>query len=635
MPSALAATDGVPTTCVIDGMVFDECPLGDDGPPWAGGPGNVNLTKPDLGARGGGFGVAPSCLSPGRSFEAHAVIENFGGLDFRDTPVRIEFYLVTPNTVAFLPGNLLGSQTIIFPRVTSGGIGEVGVFVPLSGTLPDVAAGQYQLGIDIDVDDEMLELSESNNRVVAGNVVAVGDCVDLAPALDATSVTSPVTQGETLTIAAGVRNEGDEALVGPLSFAIRLRAVPERGDELGGTVLGEATLAIDAGGSLAPGAARVAPPLSVEVELPPGDYAIAADVDYGGPGGAQGEVEEMDEENNSALVGSVEVNARPPGKPDYVFTKANVVHLEKDPIAAGFRIDVAIRLADIADNALPGFYPAVRVVASDDSVIDAGDTTLQDFPAAQSLYTFGPGARLSRLVTLRVPWPAELRDGRYVIGVIVDPQDQVAEEREDNNATVAGGVEAVNDCAKVASTTQATTVFEEVFTSGSALPVEPATHPSLHGQLCEFCFSCDYEIFTTERDSCLFSSPYVDADFFIRFTLKPAMQRACVTTLAGLVAADSAMVLETYAAAKEFKRQLRSEKLLCDVNHGNSLLRRYCACSNELFLIWAPEPHPGECVYHPILPFPDLRQPPPGHRWRQWLRLCGSRPPVGGGREPA
>ena len=366
--------------------------------------------------------MAPSCLSPGRSFEAHAVIENFGGLDFRDTPVRIEFYLVTPNTVAFLPGNLLGSQTIIFPRVTSGGLGEVGVFVPLSGTLPDVAAGQYQLGIDIDVDDEMLELSESNNRVVAGNVVAVGDCVDLAPALDATSVTSPVTQGETLTIAAGVRNEGDEALVGPLSFAVRLRAVPEGGDELGGTVLGEATLAIDAGGSLAPGAARVAPPLSVEVELPPGDYAIAADVDYGGPGGAQGEVEEMDEENNSALVGSVEVNARPPGKPDYVFTKANVVHLEKDPIAAGFRIDVAIRLADIADNAVPGFYPAVRVVASNDSVIDAGDTTLQDFPAAQSLYTFGFGARLSRLVTLQVPWPAELRDGRYVIGVIVDPQ---------------------------------------------------------------------------------------------------------------------------------------------------------------------------------------------------------------------
>src|SRR5688500_2247733 len=77
-----AATDGLPTTCVIDGMVFDDCPLDEDGPPWAGGPGNVNLTKPDLGAHGGGFAVSPSCLSPGRGFDAHAVIENFGGLDF-------------------------------------------------------------------------------------------------------------------------------------------------------------------------------------------------------------------------------------------------------------------------------------------------------------------------------------------------------------------------------------------------------------------------------------------------------------------------------------------------------------------------------------------------------------------------
>ena len=71
-----AAADGLPTTCVIDGMVFDECPLGEDGPPWGGGPGSVTFTKPDLGARGGGFRVAPSCLSPGRSFDAHAVIEN-------------------------------------------------------------------------------------------------------------------------------------------------------------------------------------------------------------------------------------------------------------------------------------------------------------------------------------------------------------------------------------------------------------------------------------------------------------------------------------------------------------------------------------------------------------------------------
>ena len=600
MPSALVAADGLPTTCVIDGMVFDECPLDEDGPPWGGGPGgNLNFTKPDLGARGGGFSIAPSCLSPGRSFEAHAVIENFGGLDFRDTPVRIEFYLVHPNTVAFLPGNLLGSQTIIFPHVTSGALGEVGVFVPLSGTLPDVVDGQYQLGIDIDVDDEMLELSENNNREVAGNVVAVGSCIDLAPALNATSVTSPVTQGETLTIAAGVRNEGDEALVGPLSFAVRLRAVPEGGDELGGTVLGEATLAIGAGGSLAPGAARVASPLSVEVELPPGAYAIAADVDYGGQGGAEGEVEEMDEDNNSALVGSVEVNARPPGKPDYVVTKAQITGQEKDPISAGFRFNVAIQLGNLGDNAQPGFYPEVRIVASRDPVIDSSDATLRDFPSARRVFSFGPGNALSRTVTLEVPWPAELPEGKYVIGVVVDPHNQVAEQVEDNNVATAGGVRAVIDCAHLATLEDAQALYGEVFTRAAPLPVEPATHPGLDGELCEECFTCDLGIFNTELDVCRFDFRYKLANVHVEVFVRPIMHQACVTTLAGLVAARPSVVLEVYKDAKEFKDGLASDKAFCDGHHADSVERRYCGCSNTNYLDWAPSPHPGECVYSP------------------------------------
>ncbi len=594
-----AATEGLPTTCVIDGMVFDTCPLDDDGPPWAGGPGNVNLTKPDLGARGGGFAVSPSCLSPGRGFDAHAVIENFGGLDFRDTPVRIEFYLVTPNTVAFLPGNLLGSQTIIFPHVTSGTLGEVGVFVPLSGTLPDIAAGQYQLGIDIDVDDEMLELSENNNREVAGNVVAVGDCVDLTPALDATSVSSPVTQGETLTIAAGVRNEGDESLVGPLSFVVRLRAVPEGGDELGGTVLGETTLALDAGSSLAPGAARVAPPLSLAVELPPGNYAIGADVDFSGTGDEEGAVDEVDESNNSALVGSVEVNARPPGKPDYVVTKAQITGQEKNPISAGYRFNLAIRLGNLGDNAKPGFYPEVRVVASRDQVIDSSDATLRDFPSARRLFSFGPANALSSLVTLEVAWPAELPEGKYVIGVVVDPHNQVAEQLEDNNVAIAGGVQAVIDCTHLATLEDAQALFGEVFTRAAPLPVEPATHPGLDGELCEDCFTCDLAIFTTELDVCHFDFRYKMANSSVKNFLRPMMHQACVTTLAGLVAARPSVVLEVYKDAKEFKDKLAGDKAFCDSFHADDLTRRYCGCSNTNYLDWAPSPHPGECVYSP------------------------------------
>jgi hypothetical protein len=594
----LHATDGLPTTCVIDGFVYDECPLGDDEPPWGGGgSGNLPLTKPDLGARGGGFHVAPSCLSPGRPFQAHAVIENFGGLDFAgNNNVQVDFYLVHPSSAALPAANLLGSTTIVFPRVTSASLGEVGVLVELSGNLPEIAPGQYKLGVDIDSTDEMFELSESNNKVVAGNVVSVGDCLDLVPALDGTSVSSPVTQGETLTIAGAVRNEGGAALLGPRSLVVRYRAVPDGGDELGGTVLGQVTMQIDAGSSLEPGAARIAPAFSPEVELPPGNYSIAADVDF------DEAVEEVDESNNSALVGSLEVDARPPGKPDYAFKTAFIASQEKNPISAGFRINVGIRLTNFGDNAQPGFYPEVRVVASHDGVIDANDFTLRDFPSAQSLFSFGPGASLSRLVTLEVPWPAELPAGNYLIGTVVDPHHQVSEEREDNNTAVAGKVDAVNDCARPATLEQARAVFQAVFTAGTPLPVQPLFHPALNGQLCEFCFSCDLEIFTTEPDVCGFRFEYEFADLFIQFHLLPALQRACTTTLAGLVAAEPSIVLDTYDKAQKMKDDLGQDKLICDVVWPNHLQRRYCGCSNPLYVSWVSGPHPGECSYFPHVP---------------------------------
>jgi hypothetical protein len=597
----LAATTGdEPTTCVIDGMVFDECPLGDDQPPWGGGgSGHLPVTKPDLGARGGGFAVFPSCLSPGRQFDAHAVIENFGGLDFAgDNVVQIDFYLVPPNSVAFAAANLLGSIEIVFPEVTSASFGQVGVLVSLSGDLPDIAPGQYKLGIEIDVGNRLSELVEGNNKIFAGDIVAVGDCIDLAPALDGSSVTSPVTPGDTLTIASNVRNEGDAALVGPQSFQVRYRAVPEGGDELGGTVLGVATVSVAAGAALSPGAARQVPPLSLELELPPGNYSIAADVDFDAAG-SEGAVEESDEQNNSRLIGSVEVNTGSPKQPDYFFTLAKVADQEKDPISAGFRLAVAIRLGDTGSSTKPGYYPELRIVASRDKVIDARDFTLRDFPAAKSLFTFGPGASLSRLVTLEVPWPAELPAGTYTIGAIVDPREQVAELNENNNTALVGGVQAVVDCTHLATLEDAQAVFQEVFTGTAPLPVQPATHPALNGELCEECFTCDLNLFTTEVDVCRFDFRYKLANTSIEFFLRPMMHQACVTSLAGLVTARPSVVLEVYKDAKEFKEKLASDKAFCDSWQADSLQRRYCGCSNTQYLNWAASPYPGQCVYSP------------------------------------
>jgi hypothetical protein len=159
-------------------------------------------------------------------------------------------------------------------------------------------------------------------------------------------------------------------------------------------------------------------------------------------------------------------------------------------------------------------------------------------------------------------------------------------------------VKAVVDCANLATTLQAQGLFEEVFTRRTALPVEPATHPALDGELCEFCFDCDKDIFVDEVDSCHFGVAYLNAQLFILAELKPAMHRACATKLAHLVAAEPAAVVATYEAAKELKRLLRQSKLICD-GLFNPLQRRYCACSNTNYLHWAPAPHPGECVYSP------------------------------------
>jgi hypothetical protein len=595
LASAARGAGGAPDTCIVDGIVFEECPLEVD-PLLPGGPGGGLLgVDPDLSARGGGFILVPAQIAAGQQFTANAVIENLGGLHFSPTEIRVDFYLSPLGDDALLPQNFLGSTEIVFPVVTSASIGEVGVLVSRSGQLPAIAPGQYRLAIDIDADDAIEELSELNNAVAAGETITVGGGPDLVPLLTGFSVTTPVEQGGPAILASTVRNAGSGGIAGPANFTVRYRAVPAGGDELGGTVLGLATVNVPGGTSLAAGASRAVPSLQVPVSLPPGEYQIAVDVDFSTA--ANGAIAEADEDNNSRLLGAMIVQAAAStGFPDYEFRLAQLTHQEGDPLGVGHRLFIDVKLVDPGPNLLPQIFPPIRIVASDDATIGPTDTTLRNFPQVTDFYNQNI---LTQQVSLVVPWPAGIPAGSYFVGAIIDPDNHLAHEPDkSNNTALVGQVTTAVLCPRLPKPGQAETVFDDVFTRSQPLPGFLVPPVAVEGAYCHGVgLRDDYDFFYSPGDSCHFFAPYFEAKQYVELELLPAMQRACVTTLDGLLAASKPDTYQVVVAAFRLKSELEWWKAFCDGEPATAHKRRYCSCSNPDFLSWAPPPGPGECFY--------------------------------------
>jgi hypothetical protein len=589
--------------CIVDGFELDDCGfldvwIGGDGP--VGGGGGEPLEYPNLTASAG-FSFGPLVLRPGDPFVASVVIDNLGGTYYTSGEIRVDFYLSPLGNDALLSGNRIASADIVLPDYTSVGDDPVFMQVPIEGLLPETLdPGQYRLAVHIDAGDVLDETSELDNKVAAGDTITIGGTPDLQPTSQGATITSPVAPDQPLTIQARVKNGGAGPVTGPVTIAVRYRAVPAGGDELGGTVLGTNTLTLGAGVDISPNGQALLPAFTTTAGLPPGDYEIWVDVDFADPDDA---VAEADEANNSGFVGSLGVLVGP-GTVDYTFEpKSGKVESDylAGKIAPGWQL--LMKAVGIAKGYRFNPYPEdVVFVASTDLTFTYGDRQLERVEYDDPL-DWKPD--VPQDILIGASWP-DLPPGTYHIGAILFAGPGI-DSNPNNNTLHLGSIKAVQACAKTPTYREAEAVFSQIYLSGGVM--------SLTGVNGEFCtggknLQEDHDYFNSVTldggDSCNMLLSYIDAVAYVTDGLLPQMQQLCIGDLAGLVDQAPTVALQAKERAKQLRTALAKAKRVCDrgarLHPWIAKERAYCTCDNADFIYWLPTgPHPGDaaCVYAP------------------------------------
>jgi hypothetical protein len=611
--TAVAATVSAP--CIVDGVFFDDCSdsglfFPDPGP----GGGGVSTELPDLTSLGGFF-FQPLSLAAGDPYQANVVVYNLGGLGFNTTEISVGLYLSPVGDDALLPANELAVVDITLPHVTSQFPHPTYVLIPVEGVLPSsVAPGQYRLAVDIDPGEVLDESNEFNNQVAGGQEIAVGGDPDLQPVPDSLDPLGCVEQGATLGLRSRVRNVGGARIEGPVSIAVRYRAVPEGGDELGGTILGTQHVNLVSGQSMGDQQVTV-PVLSVPAALAPGDYQIAIDVDF------DDAVTERDETNNSGFLGPLQVrSASPAGLPDLAVTTSSY-YLGRNPLQVGDVAVIQVDVENVGTTVTPGATFDVRFYASADSTITGADTLLQVLVDAGQDPTISGGQEVPALaagtettVTVAVLWPTPevLTPGSWYLGVIANPTPAFDEITFANNAKAVGKVKTISACHGYATAANAVAMWDLFFTGSGNVHLDDGTVAHFAGE--EYCEPLntligDAEYFGLSSspppvDLCHFVDVYSQYVFYATEILRSVMHRRCIVTFADLEARpDAIFVLDLENEVKEFKKALAAAKKKCDRVARFPFRfreRRYCSCPNPDYLDFATSgPHPGDfdCVY--------------------------------------
>ncbi len=605
------AADGAP--CIVDGVFFDAC--GDSGllfPDPGPGGGGVFTELPDLTSLGG-FLFHPLSLEAGDPFQANVVISNLGGLGFNTTGISIGLYLSPLGDDSLLSANQLALVDIIFPRVTSQFPHPTYVVIPIEGLLPaSVAPGQYRLAVDIDAGEVLDELNELNNKVAGGDAISVGGDPDLQPVASSLDPLGSVEPGATIHLRSKVKNVGDTQIQGPVSIAVRYRAVPEGGDELGMT-LGIQHLNLTSGQSIGNESVFV-PTLSVTASLPEGSYQIESDVDF------EHSVTERIETNNTAFVGPLQVRqASPTGTPDLAWSGGKL-ELEQDPLHVGDYALMSIEIENLGAAVTPGSSFDVRVYASADANITTADRALElIFDDRVNLVAAVPalaaGAKRTIHLTLLWPTPNLLTPGTWHLGVIANPAHSFDETSFANNALSLGTVRTLSVCDRYATPADAVALWDLFFTGAGTVALDNGTVAHFAGEsYCEagntLVSDGDYFGFTTTPppvDSCGFERIYGSYINYVTHLVRAFMHSVCVVSFTDIQARpeDSVfLVSHLENQVKTFKHDLRSAKKGCDlaaaINRHRLLERRYCSCSNHGYLDFVSfPPHPGDrdCLY--------------------------------------
>lgn len=186
-------------------------------------------------------------------------------------------------------------------------------------------------------------------------------------------------------------------------------------------------------------------PFSVPTSFQPNQRVfLRATVD--GPGAIQ----EVDESNNTAVSsGSILLI---PGGPDLVVSAASASTARAVP---GEPVTVSARVENLGSQAATF---DVSAVLSTNPVISGDDARLAD----QTLTLAGGEGQT---VDLSFTVPTEIRPRRYYLGVVADPDQQVAENEELDNARAAGTLTIENDQVTVITRRLPSAILGEVYTA--------------------------------------------------------------------------------------------------------------------------------------------------------------------------
>ncbi|MCD6340116.1 MAG: immunoglobulin domain-containing protein, partial [Verrucomicrobia bacterium] len=278
--------------------------------------------------------------------------------------------------------------------------------------LPAAEAGTRYLMVQVDVQNEIAEKNEGNNRAIRPEPILIR-----APDLIAGPLVVPseATPGQAILIQWGVTNQGSRPTGVPWVDRIWLVPGNAAAEE------GEALATVDApAAALAPGEGytnAVTVTIPLDRDHPPGAYRVVVDADFGNG------VPELSEGNNR-LAAPIEL--RPPPLPDLT-----VVSVE--PVG----------------EAEPGEPLTVRWTVRNRGTIEAAPPWREEVSLVHSTLGARPigfleitnvlpaGGEAAREATFLVP--GDIFTGEARTAVQADVRDEVLEEREDNNQLESAG----------------------------------------------------------------------------------------------------------------------------------------------------------------------------------------------------
>lgn len=367
---------------------------GDD----SGGSGTGSL--PDFACTSVSF--QPASIVAGTTVSVSDTVKNQGGGNAPE--LRVGIYLSSDATID-ASDRLLGFRTIAQLASGASSSGGGSLTVPAS-----TVAGTYSIGAWADDPALISELSESNNVRFATTTLTVSPAV--LPNLVVSAITftpSSAVAGASIDVSDTVRNAGN-ASAGAFQVGIYLSsdAHVTTADRLLGL---RAVAGLAAGASASAGGA-----LTVPGNLTAGSYFVGAIVD---PGASAAELDELD----NVMVASAQIAVSAPPRPDFAIGSVTFT-----PAVADTGTEITIE--DVVHNGGDADATAFEIgyYLSTDSTITASDEKL----GSRTVTTLAMGADDASTHTVVVP--IELAGGSYFVGALADPEGDVAEIDEGNNA---------------------------------------------------------------------------------------------------------------------------------------------------------------------------------------------------------